>query len=240
MQKFVMGLMILSSFSAHALSTEYSNLEDPKPLPRHIMSEAFSGNPDGTVTVKGPRLVRGNRSYPFGWGTDKEGVCHSMGYETYLNQSAIAKYDGNTSRAYVNVDGTYNTIKDAESNSINEITCFNGAYQTLVKPERIIENSDNTATIMKPRLVRGDRSYPFGWSNDKQSVCKSMGFTQVLEQSSFAYYDGNTSRAYVNYSGHYTEIKDAETNSINEITCHNGANTTVVIDVNGNTYLRRN
>jgi hypothetical protein len=66
--------MISGSFSAFSMTTEYIDLETGivnTNLPREIKVERTNQNPDGTTSIKRPKLVRGNKSYPFGSYADK-------------------------------------------------------------------------------------------------------------------------------------------------------------------------
>jgi hypothetical protein len=231
MKIILLGMLVLTSFSGHSMTDG---------LTIGTLAESSNENPDGTTTVFKPSLVRGNKSYPFGYKANKDGVCKAMGFEKYLNQSAFKFRDGNTQRAYVTANGQYETLKDSEYHSIQEITCFNGVYKTQTTLKGYIENRDNTVTIAEPKLVIGNRSYPFGYKANKDGVCKAMGFEKYLNQSAFKFRDGNTQRAYVTANGQYETLKDSEYHSIQEITCFNAENVTVVVDQQGNYYFSRN
>lgn len=244
MKNLLTFVLVIGSASCFALETELMDLNlnnIRSELPKEVTSGQTNKNPDGTTTILGPRLIRGNRSYPFAASTNLGGVCKAMGFKDYLAQSVFTLRDISAQRAYVTPEGIYSVIKDIEYNSINEITCFNDEYKTYTSLDRYIENSDDTITVLKPKLVRGNRSYPFAATTNLNGVCRAMGFKNHLAQSVFTIRDKTAQRAYVTPEGAYAVIKDIEYESINEITCiHGNNNTTVVIDAQGGLYFRRN
>ncbi len=238
----ILGCALLTGTSAFAMQVEYmdSKLDSNTELPKEIRADKVNINPDDTTTVVYPRLVRGNKSFPFANSTNKEGVCKAMGFESFLPQGYTPVEDGNASRAYVTSDGRFVEIKNAESHSIADITCYNGQYKTYTKVKEYVENVDGTVTAINPRLVRGNKSFPFSNYANKDGVCRAMGFKSFLTQSYVPVLDENAYKAHVTIAGNYVDINTTGPHSLAEITCLKTDNyTTVVIDSKGNTYFRK-
>ncbi len=202
--------------------------------------ESQQTNPDQTVTILKPRLVRGDREYPFASRTAMRGVCKALGFDDFLEQSSVSYLDVRTTRAYVFLDGNFQAIGDFESRSIESIACFNGAYRTTTTAQELKINPDGTTTILGPKLLRANREYPFGSKSSLYGICQALGFESYLAQSVRTTSDVRTTRAYVYTDGSYQTLADIEHRSVQSLTCYDGEYSSVTRDVTGKYYFRRN
>lgn len=162
-----------------------------------------------------------------------------MGFENVLEQSNFTVNDNGKIRALVNTEGLFSAVTTNGYHSLSEITCYNGVYQTSSAPGEIIENADQSYTLVNPKLVRGSKTYPFSSSNNINLVCQAMGFKEGLSGTEATTNDNGMTRALLNTEGSFSSLTTNGYYSYKEVSCVRSKHVTVVQDQNGKKYLRR-
>ncbi len=238
MKKYILMITLLLS------TTVYSRDSNDFTLGLKIEPLSKNTNPDGSVTIIRPKLLRGNASIPFGASVDLDGLCIAMGYEQHLqysNESEKAKY---ATKAYLHNNGTFWKLRrrEIDESIISKISCINLPYSSVFYIPTAIDNLDGSVTFQMPKLSRGEKLYAFGASVNLTALCFALGFDEELKYSQKSQKDKYAPKAYLYVDGSFWKFRTREIDYsiLSEITCYNYNEHSVLIqDLAGKIYIKK-
>jgi hypothetical protein len=190
--------------------------------------ESVYENPDGSVTLTRPVLLRGDKTMPINSVySEKQGICRLFGFDEYLELS-LKSANIRKSSALVNENGGYDNFGDYGA-VVTEISCFmNGDYQQTGFAKKFSRNLDNSVTISEPVIIRGADSLPLNAIySEKEGICRLFGFGQYLDES-LQQTRTNRDSALINENGSFDNSGDYGAIA-SEITCYNGRYRTTAV-----------
>lgn len=224
MKTHLIALLALTSLAAFA-----------GPLPSEL-TEATK-NPDLSMTIKQPHLLRGNRSLYISTSTPSLSVCKALGFNFFLDGN-VTSGEAAVGYAMLTTDGSYSNVNSYNSYRVEEITCYN-ELSPLSSVEEKIENPDDTVTIYGPKYLRGSKAIALSTSSSGVGICRALGFQKYLEGSVYSG-EAKVGNVMVNAEGGFVSYNTYNSYGVKEITCSKSDSTPVLVDANGKKYSRKN
>ena len=173
----------------------------------------MTNNPDGSVTISEPRILRGNREMPL---RNSDGICALYGFNKYLIGSGIKTEQAVAKSIWLNDDGSFHKTV-ADEHTYTEITCANeGEFKAIPKAAERSKNPDGSVTIYEPRILRGNMEMPL---YHNVGICALFGFNKYLIDSGIQTKE-TAKMIWLNDDGSYYKTT-TEPHSYTEITCYN-------------------
>ena len=173
----------------------------------------MTNNPDGSVTISEPRILRGNKEMPLYDGA--VGTCALYGFNFYLTGTVI-QAEKIARSIKLNNDGSFHKTLTKEK-PYKEITCDNeGEFKAVPKAAEISKNPDGSFTIYEPRILRGNMEMPL---YHNVGICTLFGFNKYLIDSGIQTKE-IAKMIWLNDDGSYYKTT-TDKHSYTEITCYN-------------------
>ena len=177
------------------------------------IKKGITNNPDGSVTIYEPRMLRGNTEMPL---YNNYGICALFGFNKYLIGSGIKTEQAVAKAIYLKNDGSYHQTV-ADEHTYTEITCANeGEFKAIPKAAEITNNPDGSATVSEPRILRGNTKMPIYGA---EGICTLFGFNKYLIDSGIQT-EETTKSIWLNEDGSFGETV-TDRKPYKEITCYN-------------------
>jgi hypothetical protein len=197
-------------------------------------TEGFLDNPDGSVTVLTPRILRGSRVYPLAG--NAKGVCQLFGFNNYLDGSHSTEDIAVAPVVEIGADGKYKSTSNSPSFVYKELSCyFEDKLKTnIVKSEKITENLDGSVTVFAPRILRGSHVYPL--AGDAKGVCQLFGFNNYLDGSHSTEDIAVAPVVEIGADGKYKSTSNYRTFVFKELACYDDGQLKTVVSAGGVIY----
>jgi hypothetical protein len=206
-------------------------------------SDGLVKNPDLSVTINNPKLLRGDETLPInGWTNSAPqtdsflGTCRLFGFSNFLRDTVT--YDSVTDSALLSADGTYSSR--VSGNPIKSLTCFN-EIKMAGDADMILKNPDGSVTFKNPHLLYGSSVLPIdSWDNATSNAnsvlgtCRLFGFSNYLADS--IKYGEIVSSAQLAQDGSYVVTLNG--NRIAELSCFNDGKLQQVGEAEGVIHYR--
>ena len=214
---------IARSISLNDNGSYYTTYNDEKPLKEITCANEgefkaipktaeITNNPDGSVTIYEPRMLRGNKEMPL---YSTVGTCALYGYSKYLEDTVI-RTEQIARSISLNDNGSYYTTYNDEK-PLKEITCANeGEFKAIPKTAEITNNPDGSVTIYEPRMLRGNKEMPL---YSTVGTCALYGYSKYLEDTVIRTEQIARSISLNDNGSYYTTYNDEK--PLKEITCYN-------------------
>lgn len=242
MKKLLLATTILAMSGAHAFDMQdfFKNLDNSVAL------NQIKANPDGSVTISDISVTRGDSTMKIvAQNAEDARVCRLLGFENIMSDQTKIRYsistDDKEPMAFLRRDGSfYSSIMD--NDYIEEVTCYDGKLKQVFEYNQNI-NADGSVAITDIKYLRGSKTLEVSNGSGFLGLCKALGYERYLMgpglntvQSSIAT-DDKREMVIINYYGLFdqTEINH---DTINKVTCINGADPELGVLVGGNRYRR--
>jgi hypothetical protein len=186
-------------------------------------------NPDNSVTIKSPRLMRGSEQLKIAR-VSYVGACKLFGFDNALT-SDISYNSSSERSAVLDSNGRYTNLTN-EYYTITSLTCYKNSE---IKPyasvaSNITRNADGSFTISEPRLLRGSAQLKIARISAK-GTCKLFGLEDFID-SDFRTSSSAVMSANIDSNGFFSNLT-TDYYSITSISCFNPASYNHVGAANG-------
>jgi hypothetical protein len=239
MNKLLIGLMVLGSFSTFANSSIQDVLLNNQDK---VEINGITINKDGSVSIREISVKRGDLTYEIALGTTKDydSSCRLLGFENSLRGKGLNIGSIKSGlKVILKSDGVYSHIREYDR-KVDKITCINkNQLKTVVLFDKT-ENEDKSSRITNISYLRGDLTYEIALetTKDYDSSCRLLGFENSLRGKGLN--SGSIKsgpKVILKSDGAYSHIREYN-RKVDKITCFSGFEPSLIVLVSGNRYIR--